>query len=129
DSTRWDIYMNKAIALSAKQELAEAVSAIEHALANGGDAEPEVYFNLGNIYQNRGLYSQSIKAYRTSLSLRDEPHIDTIVNIAAALLFMRETDQAEAAYQYLKTLAPDDPRVYLGFGLVESVRENYQTAL
>lgn len=129
DPERWDIYMNKAIAHSAKQQLSEAVSAIDHALANGGDSEPEVYFNLGNIYQNRGLYGQSIKAYRTSLALRDEPHVDTIMNIAAALMFMRELDQAEETYEHLKGLVPDDPRVYLGFGLIEAMRDNYKTAI
>lgn len=129
DPARWDIYMNKAIAQSAKHEFTQAVSTIDQALSNGGDKQPEVYFNLGNIYQNRGLYGQSIKAYRTSLALRDAPHVDTIMNIAAAQLFMRDTDGAEETYRYLLTLAPDDARIYLGLGLIAQMRDQYQNAL
>lgn len=129
DPERWDIYMNKGIAHSSLQQFSEAVNAMDAALTNGGDAQAEVYFNLGNIYQNRGLYTQSIRAYRSSLALRERPHVDTILNIAAGLMFMRETDKAEETYEYLKTLAPDDPRVYMGFGLLEQVRDHYDAAL
>jgi tetratricopeptide (TPR) repeat protein len=129
DPQRWDIYMNKAIAHSSVQQFTEAINAIDKSLTHGGDAHAEVYFNLGNIYQNRGLYAQSIKAYRSSLALRDAPHVDTVVNIAAALMFMRETDKAEKTYNYLKTLAPDDPRIYLGLGLIDQIENNYKAAL
>ncbi len=129
DDARWDIYMNKAIALSAQQHFSKAIDAIDKSLAHGGDKHPEVYFNLGNIYQNRALYSQSIKAYRTSLALRQKPDIDTLVNIAGALMLMRQYDKARAAYEHLRTLAPDDPRVYLGLGLAEQMLTHFKDAL
>lgn len=129
DDARWDIYMNKAIAHSAQQQFSPAIEAIDQALTHGGDTQPEVYFNLGNIYQNRGLYAQSIKAYRTSLALRDRPHVDTLINIAGALVLMRQFDQAKATYEKLEQLAPDDPRVYLGLGLVEQMKDHLEDAL
>ncbi|AWV89845.1 tetratricopeptide repeat protein [Bradymonas sediminis] len=128
DPKRWDIYMNKGIAHSSMQQFSEAVNAMDAALTNGGDAHAEVYFNLGNIYQNRGLYAQSIKAYRSSLTLRERPHVDTILNIAAGLMFMRETDKAQETYEYLQTLAPDDARIYMGMGLLEQMRDNLEGA-
>jgi tetratricopeptide (TPR) repeat protein len=128
DPDRWDIHMNKAIAHSAQQEFSEAVAAIDEALSRGGDEQPEVYFNLGNIYQNRGLYAQSVKAYRTSLAMRGEPHIDTLVNLAAGLAMMRVYDDAEAAYEEVRELAPDDPRPYVGLGLVHHLRGQYEVA-
>src|SRR5690554_402646 len=128
DPARWDIYMNKGIAHSSLQQFSQAVDAMDAALNNGGDAHAEVYFNLGNIYQNRGLYVQSIKAYRSSLALRERPHVDTILNIAAGLMFMRELDQAEKTYAYLQTLAPDDARLYVGLELLEQAREHYDKA-
>lgn len=129
DPKRWDASMNKGIAYSSLQKFNEAVNAMDTALTNGGDTHPEVYYNLGNIYQNRGLYAQSIKAYRAGLALRERPHIDSVMNIAAALMFMRETDQAEQTYEYLKTLAPDDARIYLGLGLLEQMRDHYKAAI
>lgn len=129
DPERWEIHMNKAIAHSAQREFSEAVAAIDQALAHGGDQQPEVYFNLGNIYQNRGLYAQSVKAYRTSLAVRGEPHVDTLVNLAAGLAMMRAYGPAEQAYEEVRTLAPDDPRPYVGLGLVYHLRGQYDVAL
>jgi tetratricopeptide (TPR) repeat protein len=129
DDARWDIYMNKAIAHSSIQKFTQAVGAIDQALANGGDKEPQVYFNLGNIYQNRGLYAQSVKAYQASLAVSDKPDIDTLLNLGAALALMRDYDNARETYEYLQSRVPDDPRVYLGLGLVEHAEKNRQVAL
>src|SRR5690606_31480997 len=115
----------KGIAHSSLQQFSQAVDAMDAALNNGGDAHAEVYFNLGNIYQNRGLYAQSIKAYRSSLALRERPHVDTILNIAAGLMFMRELDQADRTCAYRQSLAPGDTRLYVGLGLLEQARQHY----
>jgi tetratricopeptide (TPR) repeat protein len=129
DEARWDIHMNKAIAHSAIQQFSDAVASIDKALANGGDKEAQVYFNLGNVYQNRGLYAQSVKAYRASLAMSDKPDVDTLLNLGAALALMREYDKARQTYQHLQSLVPDDPRVYLGLGVVAHAEKNRQEAL
>ncbi|QDG53973.1 tetratricopeptide repeat protein [Persicimonas caeni] len=129
DDQRWDIYMNKAIAHSAKQQFSEAIAAMDRALATGGDKEAQVYFNLGNIYQNRGLYAQSIKAYKTSLAVGDGQSIDTLVNLGGALALMREYDKAVETYNHIRSLAPDDPRPYVGMGVVEQARDNNKLAV
>ncbi len=129
DEARWDIHMNKAIAHSAKQQFTEAIESIDQALANGGDEQAQVYYNLGNIYQNRGLYAQSVKAYRTALAVSDRPHRESLVNLAGALTLMRQYDQAADAYEHLRSISPDDPRVYVGLGLVAQSQNNNKEAL
>lgn len=128
DDQRWDIYMNKAIAHSSKQQFSEAIAAMDRALATGGDKEAQVYFNLGNIYQNRGLYAQSVKAYRTSLAVSGTQDVDTLVNLGAALALMREYAQAVQTYEHVRSVAPDDPRIYVGLGVVEHARGNKKGA-
>jgi tetratricopeptide (TPR) repeat protein len=129
DEARWDIHMNKAIAHSANQQFSKAVASIDQALANGGDKEAQVYFNLGNIYQNRGLYAQSVKAYRTSLAVSDTADVDTLLNLGAALALMREYDKSRQTYEHLQSRVPDDPRVYMGLGVVAHAEKNRKKAL
>ena len=118
DSGRWDVLLNLAIAQSSAGHFEEAVDRIADCLNGGGEGRPEVYYNLGNIYQRRGLYQQAIKAYRTSLAHADEPDVDTLVNIGAALTILDRRRQAEATYKKAQKLAPRDPRIQHGFALL-----------
>jgi tetratricopeptide (TPR) repeat protein len=118
DSGRWKVLLNLAIAQSSAGHFEEAVDSIADCLNRGGEGRPEVYYNLGNIYQRRGLYQQAIKAYRTSLAHADEPDVDTLVNIGSALTILDRRRQAEATYKKAQKLAPRDPRIQHGFALL-----------
>lgn len=119
DPERWDAYLNMAIAHSQTKDFEAAVEAIDKALAHGGEKKPEVYFNLGNIYQKRGLYEQAVKAYRTSLAYReDADHVDTLVNIGAALAIMGREKNARKTYEKARRLTPDDPRIQHGLAIL-----------
>lgn len=126
---RWDIHMNRAIALSRENDFNAALGAMEQAFANGGDQEVVTYFNLGNIYQERGMYLQAVSAYRAGLAVVETPHYETLLNLGACYLFLQEFDKAEETYTHLRTLTPDDPRPVLGLGLGLHLQEQYDPAL
>ncbi len=129
DPTRWDIYMNRALAYSSNTKFEEAIASIELALDNGGSEQPVVYYNLGNIYQNRGLYGQSIDAYRAGMAISGKLDVDSLLNIAAAYTFLNEIDDARATLLKIRELAPDDPRAPHGLALLLHLEEKIDEAI
>jgi len=129
DPDRWDIPMNMAIAYSRNAQFSEALGAIETSFRNGGDKDPVVFFNLGNIYQERGMYAQAIDAYRSALALEEKPEVDTLVNLGAAYLFIFSYDDAQATFEHTHQLYPDDPRSLHGIGLIYQTKSLYPEAL
>lgn len=126
---RWDLHMNRGIALTRMERFRDATDAFAQALETGGDREPELYFNLGALYQERGLYEHSIDAYRTSLAYRGELEYETLLNIAAAYTFVHSYPEARQTIERAIELNPDDPRGYLSLGLITYSEENPDEAL
>ncbi len=129
DPKRWDAHMNKAIAHSRSAEFELALGSIEQAFQNGGADQAEVYYNLGNIYQERGMYKESIAAYRAGLSYRDGTHVDSLINIGAAYVFLRRFEEATATFEHLRDVAPDEPAALHGLALIQHLQDNYQVAV
>lgn len=128
DAEQWEIHMNRGIALSRIAKFADALSAFESALRSGGESEPQVYFNLGNLYQDRGMYSAAVDAYRASLAYEETQNVDTLINLAAAYVFLRQWESANATFEYTRQLAPDDPRGLHGLALVKQLNDQYRDA-
>ena len=114
----WDVHMNHAIALSLKPDFEGAIAEMDKAMNAGGDQQWQAWFNLGNIYTNRGLYEEAITAYRAGLSLHSQPHIDSLLNISAGYMFLARYDDARATSDYVVQLAPDDPRGHHNLALI-----------
>ncbi|MGM0556782.1 MAG: tetratricopeptide repeat protein [Myxococcota bacterium] len=129
DNSRIDIYVNKAIAESRAGNFDESVLTIEQAIANGGEEDPLVYFNLGNIYHRQGMYGYAARAYRNSLAYGDQENLDTLANLASSYLLMMEHEKARETYEFMRELAPDDPRPYVGLGLAMHAQQNREKAL
>lgn len=128
DPQMWESHMNRGIALSRLAKFAEALSAFEDALRAGGDQQMVVYFNLGNLYQDRGMYSAAIDAYRAALAFEGDK-IDTLVNLGAAYVFLRQYDLATETFQHTRGLAPMDPRPVHGIALIHQMEEKYNEAV
>lgn len=129
DPQRWDAHLNHGIALVHVRKFDAAINAFDQALRQGGEGEPKVYLNLGNAYQERGMYGASIEAYRAGLAVAGRPDVDLLVNLAAGYLFLRRNEDARATYQHAREVAPDDPRALHGLALVMQMEEKYEDAL
>lgn len=129
DPKNWEAHMNRGIALSRLARFGDALSAFDNAIKNGGGENATLYYNLGNLYQDRGMYSEAVDAYRMSLALEPKPNVDTLLNLGAAYIFLRQYDFATETYEYVKTLAPDDPRPVHGVGLALQMNERYADAV
>lgn len=130
DQQRWEVHMNRAIALTFSLRYDDAIASIGNALAAGGQNEPQVYFNLGNIYQERGLYENAVTAYRASLAAAGgKLDVDTLLNIGAAYIYLKAYPQARQALEKAAELAPDDPRPVHSLGLLTFSEENPDEAL
>ncbi len=126
---RWDIHMNRAVALSRANDFSAALGAMEMAMQKGGDSEPIAFLNLGNIYQERGMYLQAVESYRAGLAVTDKPDVDMLLNLGSAYLFLYEYEKAEATYNHLRNIVPDDPRPAHGLALSLQMKEQYSDAL
>src|SRR5690606_8567535 len=76
------------------------------------------------LYQDRGMYSEAVDAYRMSLTF-DEGNVDTLLNLGAAYVFLRRYDDANATYEHIRTLAPDDARPVHGLAIVHQINERF----
>ncbi len=128
---RWDIYLNRGIAEIQAGDFNDALNSFDLALKNGGDKEPVVYFNLGNLYQERGLYQQAVDSYRAGLVYvpAGESSIDMIINLGASYVFLRQWDAANETYTYLQTQAPNNPAALHGLGMVLQMQGKYLKAI
>ena len=124
----WQAEMNRGIALSRLAKFDLALSAFESALRNGGEEHWIVYYNLGNLYQDRGMYSAAIDAYRATLHVKQSDDVDTLVNIGACYVFLRNWTSAEQTYNYLQQIAPDDARPVHGLALIKQLNDQYRDA-
>ncbi len=118
DPQRWDAHMNRGIALTAAREHGEATEAFAMAIEAGGQDEQILYFNLGNHYQERGMYEAAVGAYRTSMAVGGGLDYDTLLNIGAAFIFLHAYDQARQTIERALELDPDDPRAYISLGVL-----------
>lgn len=126
---RWDIHMNRALALFGMERFQEATNAFFDALEQGGDQEPIVLFNLGNFYQEQGRYELAIDAYRTSMARAGGLDYDTMLNIAASFTFLHAYDKAQETIEEAIRMRPDDPRGYLSLGLIQFSQDEPYLAL
>lgn len=129
DPQRWDAHMNRGIALARSNDFTEATEAFAQALENGGADEAIVYFNLGNLYQERGLYDSAIDAYRTSMAVGGGLDYDTLLNLAASYTFLHAYEPALQTIERAIDLNPDDRRAYLTLGLITFSDEQAPRAL
>lgn len=128
EPNRADLHVNRAIAFMQTGDFEEALAGIDRALESGIN-DPMLLFNLGNIYQERGLYDQALVAYRASLAQGNPDDQETLVNIAASYLFQRQFPEAEATYRHIRSLYPDDPRALHGLALSEHMQSRFEEAL
>ncbi|MFU8802874.1 MAG: tetratricopeptide repeat protein [Bradymonadaceae bacterium] len=129
DPGRWDAYMNRGIAYSASPNFELALNSMELALDNGGASEPAVYFNLGNIYQNSGLFSQAVKAYRMGMAIEGKLNFESLLNLGAAYTFLNEHELAQATLLKAVELRPEDPRPRLSLALLLQVSDQIDEAI
>ncbi|MEM1347854.1 MAG: tetratricopeptide repeat protein [Myxococcota bacterium] len=125
----WELHMNHAIALSGAPDFNNAIAAIERAMDLGGEREWVVWFNLGNIYQNRGMYEEAIQAYRAGLSLHATPHYESLVNLCASYVFLNQYAEAQSTCNYAIDLAPNDPRAHHNLALIPQLRQKFEDAI
>lgn len=68
------------------QDLDKACQAYSRAVANGGESNPDLYFNRGNVRRYRGEYAEAIADYRTAGEL--DPTLPTEDSIADVERFL-----------------------------------------
>lgn len=131
DGKRWDIYLNRGIAEIQLGKFSDALLSFELALKNGGEKEAVVYFNLGNLYQERGFYTSAIDAYRAGLVYVPEGQIDIdlLTNLGSAYVFARKFEEANETYNYLQGVASNNPAAQHGLGMVFLSQDKYRDAI
>jgi tetratricopeptide (TPR) repeat protein len=125
----WELYMDLAIAQSKIPQFLNAIDSIEQAIDRGGAEDWRTYYNLGNIYQNRGMYAESIEAYRVARTYQDKPHVPTLLNISSGYIFLRRYEEAKETLDYIASISPREVRVYHNLALIDHLQRKYEVAL
>jgi len=125
----WELYMDLAVVQSKIPQFLNAIESIEQAIDRGGAEDWRTWYNLGNIYQNRGMYAESIEAYRVARTYQDKPHVPTLLNIASGYIFLHRYEEARETLDYLATVSPREVRIYHNMALIDHLQRKYQPAL
>lgn len=129
DPDNWRLYMDRAIAQSKVPDFLGAISTMRQALEKGGEREWVAWFNLGNIYQNRGMYYESIQAYRVAHGLTTEPNLDILVNISSGYIFLGQYDEAQETLSYILSIEPQELRALHNEAMILHLQREYDKAL
>lgn len=104
-------YFWGAMAHFKKHELTQAIEAMNRAMDNGAQGDPEVHYNFGLIYgQAEGHYNDALDEFKTALKLR--PSYVEVLEALGDALFAAEDPKGAVAY-YEQALALDAKRVAL----------------
>ena len=106
DPTRWEVHHNLAIAHSFIPNFDAAIASINEALKLGGERDARAWFTLGNLYQNRNMYEESIDAYRAGADDAGRPPGEILMH--ATFSWVEDLDAARAAADVWRaTLVPE----------------------
>jgi tetratricopeptide (TPR) repeat protein len=125
----WTLRMEYAVAQSKANNFLGAISSIREAMDLGGEKEWITWYNLGNIYQNRGMYYESIQAYRVSVGLDREPNMDVLVNLSSSYLFLGKYDDARETLAYILSLEPGEIRALHNNAMILHLQRKHDEAL
>lgn len=129
DPNNWELYMDRAIMESKNRDFRTALATMRSAMEMGGERDWLAWYNLGNIYTNRGMYTEASTAYRVSLGLQDAPHMETLLNLSGAYIFLFKFDDARATLDHMLTITPSDHRIIHNHAMIFHLEQRYDEAL
>lgn len=129
DPDNWKLYLDLAIAQSKVPDFQAAITSIRLAMEKGGERDWLTWYNLGNVYQNRGMYHESIDAYRVALGLTSSTNLDILVNISSGYVFLGKYEEAQETISHILTIEPQELRALHNAALIPHLKTDYEEAL
>ena len=129
DPTNWRLHMDRAIVQAKAKRFGRAIVSMRLALENGGKNDWEAWYNLGNIYQNRGMYAEAIEAYRTSVGLRGETDLKLLVNISSSYIMIHHFGDAIATINHILQIQPNHVPALHNLGLIPHIQQKHEEAI
>jgi len=100
---------------------------IRAALKNNPD-DPQLNYELGNLYLGKGKIDKAIAQFRKTLSI--QPNFpEALNNLAMAFTFSRQYDQALEVFDKLIALQPDNPANYYNVAVLQALLNNVSDSL
>jgi len=93
---------------------------------NPGD--PQLNYELGNLYLGKGELNEAIRQFQKALSLQPN-FLEALNNLAMAHTFGRQYDQALKAFQKLIALQPDNAANYYNVAVLYALQINVTESL
>ena len=85
------------------------------------------YYNLGNFYQDRGLYMEAVNHYNKASEL-DQEEISPLINTSIAYSALGDFSSAENKLMKALALDPDNPATNFNYGLLMAQLQNFDKA-
>ena len=122
-------------ALSCQGKVGEAIASFERAIAERGEPDARLYFNLGNAHRNAGRLRAAADNFREAVRL-DSACTMAWSNLGAALLAANECAEAVRALARAARLEPSNPAIqfnlgnaHLGAGDLDRAANAYRAAI
>jgi len=128
---------NVAMALIVQGQLEDAIPHFERAVTINAK-DPVGNLNLGVYEQQRGNYSVAVDRYRIVFRVTTNPQLLTsaLADCGSALYALKQYDEARQSYEAALTYFPENPKEFLGLGLLaqrsgqlQQATENYMRAV
>ena len=95
---------------------------------NPGNMFAQPYYNLGNIYRDRGDIVKAEELYTQAIA-RDKNFPFSYQNLAAIYVNRGDLIKGAEMLEIVKQLKPSDPRTYYNLGLIYNAQNNKEKAI
>ena len=107
-------------------KVAKAIEAYETSIRLNPELD-EPHVDLAKLYFSQERYQEAEKEYAKAVDLN--PDAVNYFSLGQAQLFQDKFAEAEASFNQVMQLEPDDPNSHYGLGLVYSKQERYEKAI
>ena len=125
----WEFLVDKAILQAKTADFPGAIESMRQAMRQGADKNAKAWVELGNIYQNRGMYHEAIRAYRVALGLEEQGRPETLLNLSSAYIFISKFQDANDTLNYVLQKSPNDPRALHNQALIAQLQKDHAAAV